>query len=160
MQSLMAAGSELGQRMLGMITRTPRLLLSSSSPAASSAPAPGHHHGQHGENHFPDFTNCDCHFGKTLDMRPSLQWIVDIGSLISSSNYFSLRNPISTIYYHCLIYASDSILTLVRCWLSYSSSVPASLQWYWELRSSSCSSAGVLWQSPGSSSSSLSTSSS
>jgi len=63
MQSLMAAGSELGQRMLGMITRTPRLLLSSSSPAASSAPAPGHHHGQHGENHFPDFTNCDCHFG-------------------------------------------------------------------------------------------------
>lgn len=40
MQSLLAAGSAIGQRMLGMITRSPRLL----------------------EN-FPDFKNCDCHFG-------------------------------------------------------------------------------------------------
>ena len=63
MQSLMAAGSELGQRMLGMITRTPRLLLPSSSSSPSS-PSAGHHHAAHGENNFPDFQNCDCHFGK------------------------------------------------------------------------------------------------
>ena len=74
MQTLLAAGSEFGQRMLGMITRSPRLLLppSSSSPAvpAASAAAPHQppaaavsHHVSHGEN-FPDFSDCDCHFGK------------------------------------------------------------------------------------------------
>ena len=69
MQTLLAAGSEFGQRMLGMITRSPRLLLppssSSSSPTASHQPpaAAVSHHVTHGEN-FPDFSDCDCHFGK------------------------------------------------------------------------------------------------
>ena len=63
MQSLMAAGSEFGQRMLGMITRTPRLLLPPSSPSSSPSTA-SHQHAAHGDNNFPDFQNCDCHFGK------------------------------------------------------------------------------------------------
>jgi len=74
MQTLLAAGSEFGQRMLGMITRSPRLLLP-SSPSSSSAAAPAapivapagpaaapSHQVTHGEN-FPDFSDCDCHFG-------------------------------------------------------------------------------------------------
>ena len=75
MQTLLAAGSEFGQRMLGMITRSPRLLLP-SSPSSSSAAAPAapivapagpaaapSQQVTHGEN-FPDFSDCDCHFGK------------------------------------------------------------------------------------------------
>jgi len=63
MQSLLAAGSAIGQRMLGMITRSPRVLL---SPQQQVAPRPSHH--QHNEN-FPDFNNCDCHFGGE-DLQP------------------------------------------------------------------------------------------
>lgn len=59
MQSLLAAGSAIGQRMLGMITRSPRVLLSSSGQQQITV-RPGTL--QHGDN-FPDFTNCDCHFG-------------------------------------------------------------------------------------------------
>ena len=62
MQSLFAAGSAIGHRMLGMITRSPRLLLPPAGAPATAAAAAGHH-SSHGEN-FPDFTNCDCHFGK------------------------------------------------------------------------------------------------
>ena len=58
MQSLLAAGSAIGQRMLGMITRSPRVLL---SPQQQALPRPTHSH--HAET-FPDFNNCDCHFGK------------------------------------------------------------------------------------------------
>ena len=58
MQTLLAAGSAIGQRMLGMITRSPRVLL---SPQQQVVPRPTHQH--HTEN-FPDFDNCDCHFGK------------------------------------------------------------------------------------------------
>ena len=58
MQTLLAAGSAIGQRMLGMITRSPRVLL---SPQQQVVPRPSHLH--HTEN-FPDFNNCDCHFGK------------------------------------------------------------------------------------------------
>jgi len=61
MQSLLAAGSAIGHRMLGMITRSPRLLLPPAGAPATAAAAAGHH-SSHGEN-FPDFTNCDCHFG-------------------------------------------------------------------------------------------------
>jgi len=57
MQSLLAAGSAIGQRMLGMITRSPRLLV---TPHHQVTVRPAHI--QHGEN-FPDFKNCDCHFG-------------------------------------------------------------------------------------------------
>lgn len=57
MQSLLAAGSAIGQRMLGMITRSPRLLVTPHHPV-TARPATVHH----GEN-FPDFQNCDCHFG-------------------------------------------------------------------------------------------------
>ena len=70
MQSLLAAGSAIGHRMLGMITRTPRLLLPPAGAPAAAAGSAGQlssagasHHSSHGEN-FPDFTNCDCHFGK------------------------------------------------------------------------------------------------
>ena len=59
MQSLLAAGSAIGQRMLGMITRSPRVLLSPQQPVVAR---PTHLH--HNEN-FPDFNNCDCHFGKS-----------------------------------------------------------------------------------------------
>jgi len=57
MQSLLAAGSAIGQRMLGMITRSPRVLL---APHHQVTARPENI--QHGEN-FPDFKNCDCHFG-------------------------------------------------------------------------------------------------
>ena len=57
--------------MLGMMTRAPRLLIpAASSSVDSPAPAGQHHHpaaaGQQGLQHgnFPDFKNCDCHFGK------------------------------------------------------------------------------------------------
>lgn len=63
MQSLLAAGSAIGQRMLGMITRSPRVLL---SPQQQVVPRPSHPH--HTEN-FPDFNNCDCHFGGE-DLQP------------------------------------------------------------------------------------------
>lgn len=69
MQSLMAAGSAIGHRMLDMISRSPRLLLPASDPASASAQPPAsqtahapHPHTASGEN-FPDFKNCDCHFG-------------------------------------------------------------------------------------------------
>jgi len=41
MQSLLAAGSAIGQRMLGMITRSPRVLL---SPQQQALPRPTHSH--------------------------------------------------------------------------------------------------------------------
>ena len=70
MQSLMAAGSALGHRMLDMITRSPRLLPFSSDPGPQpphTAHAQTAHSAQpqagSGEN-FPDFKHCDCHFGK------------------------------------------------------------------------------------------------
>jgi len=63
MQSLLAAGSAIGQRMLGMITRSPRVLL---SPQQQALPRPTHSH--HAET-FPDFNNCDCHFGGE-DLQP------------------------------------------------------------------------------------------
>ena len=54
-----------------MMTRAPRLLIpAASSSVDSPAPAGQHHHpaaaGQQGLQHgnFPDFKNCDCHFGK------------------------------------------------------------------------------------------------
>lgn len=65
MQSLMAAGSAIGHRMLDMITRSPRLLLPASDTAHSHHSAHAHAHpgpAHSGEN-FPDFKNCDCHFG-------------------------------------------------------------------------------------------------
>jgi len=43
MQTLLAAGSEFGQRMLGMITRSPRLLLPPSSSSSAAAPAAAPH---------------------------------------------------------------------------------------------------------------------
>ena len=72
MHSLMAAGSAIGHRMLDMITRSPRLLLPASDPASAPVQPPSHTaHASHphtssGEN-FPDFKNCDCHFGKSHD---------------------------------------------------------------------------------------------
>jgi len=63
MQTLLAAGSAIGQRMLGMITRSPRVLL---SPQQQVVARPTHQH--HTEN-FPDFDNCDCHFGAE-DLQP------------------------------------------------------------------------------------------
>ena len=75
MQSLLAAGSAIGQRMLGMITRAPRLL--SSAQIRHPQPAAGHpqhppqpvplvfHQAQHNHGEgFPNFDDCDCQFGK------------------------------------------------------------------------------------------------
>lgn len=59
MQSLLAAGSAIGQRMLGIITRSPRVLLSSSPHQQVTVRPTTLHHGET----FPDFNNCDCHFG-------------------------------------------------------------------------------------------------
>jgi len=64
MQSLLAAGSAIGQRMLGIITRSPRVLLGPQQHQVVARPA----NVQHGEN-FPDFNNCDCHFGGE-DLQP------------------------------------------------------------------------------------------
>ena len=82
MQSLLAAGSAIGQRMLGIITRAPRLLSSQQiryPPAPQSVPShPSHptpqppapvvfHQAQQQHNHgevFPNFDDCDCQFGK------------------------------------------------------------------------------------------------
>lgn len=81
MQSLLAAGSAIGQRMLGIITRAPRLLSSQQiryPPAPQSVPShPSHptpqppapvvfHQAQQQHNHgevFPNFDDCDCQFG-------------------------------------------------------------------------------------------------
>ena len=63
MQSLLAAGSAIGQRMLGIITRSPRVLLSSSPHQQVTVRPTTLHHGET----FPDFNNCDCHFGKRAD---------------------------------------------------------------------------------------------
>lgn len=63
MQSLLAAGSAIGQRMLGMITRSPRVLLSPQQPVVARPP-----HIHHNQN-FPDFNNCDCHFSGE-DLQP------------------------------------------------------------------------------------------
>lgn len=74
MRSLMAAGSAIGHRMLGMITRAPRLLshaplLFSSGQATHQVEptaAPSNHHPSPpvvAKPPFPDFDDCDCHFG-------------------------------------------------------------------------------------------------
>lgn len=73
MRSLMAAGSAIGHRMLGMITRAPRLLshaplLFSSGQVHQVEPtaAPSNHHPAPpvvAKPPFPDFDDCDCHFG-------------------------------------------------------------------------------------------------
>jgi len=73
MRSLMAAGSAIGHRMLGMITRAPRLLshaplLFSSGQVLQVEPtaAPSNHHPAPpvvAKPPFPDFDDCDCHFG-------------------------------------------------------------------------------------------------
>lgn len=60
MQSLMS----IGHRMLDMITRSPRLLLPASDPASQPPPSQPSHQAHTGSGeHFPDFKNCDCHFG-------------------------------------------------------------------------------------------------
>ena len=73
MQSLMS----IGHRMLDMITRSPRLLLPASDPASQPPPSQPSHQAHTGSGeHFPDFKNCDCHFGKshtTLDCNKSAQ---------------------------------------------------------------------------------------
>ena len=77
MQSLMAAGSAIGHRMLDMITRSPRLLLPASDTAPHShhsAHAHAHPGPAHSGENFPDFKNCDCHFGKSRD--PGLHYYV------------------------------------------------------------------------------------
>jgi len=81
MQSLLAAGSAIGQRMLGMITRAPRLLNTQQIRFSQNPqPLPGHpshpapqppapvvfHQVQQQHNHgevFPNFDDCDCQFG-------------------------------------------------------------------------------------------------
>jgi len=73
MRSLMAAGSAIGHRMLGMITRAPRLLshapilfTSSQVHQVEQAAAPSNHHPAPpvvAQPPFPDFDDCDCHFG-------------------------------------------------------------------------------------------------
>ena len=71
MQSLMS----IGHRMLDMITRSPRLLLPASDPASQPPPSQPSHQAHTGSGeHFPDFKNCDCHFGKSRD--PGLHYYV------------------------------------------------------------------------------------
>ena len=75
MQSLLAAGSAIGQRMLGMITRAPRLL-AGPPPVAPLGPAPafqpsapatqGEHPQTAPHHHLPHFADCHCTFGKFL----------------------------------------------------------------------------------------------
>jgi len=81
MQSLLAAGSAIGQRMLGIITRAPRLLSAQQIRYPQNPqPQPSHpshvlpqppapvvfHQAQQQHNHgevFPNFDDCDCQFG-------------------------------------------------------------------------------------------------
>jgi hypothetical protein len=64
MSSLLEVGSAIGQRMLGIITRAPRLIGGPPPPDQARPPhlAPVPEQQQH--THYPNFDDCDCHFGK------------------------------------------------------------------------------------------------
>jgi len=74
MSSLFEVGSAIGQRMLGMITRAPRLI-GNHPPAQHTlphtlppAPVAEHHHpipeSPQPQSGYPNFEDCDCHFSK------------------------------------------------------------------------------------------------
>ena len=106
MQSLLAAGSAIGQRMLGIITRAPRLLNTQQirypqnpqpQPSHPSHPLPQppapvvFHQIQQQHNHgevFPNFDDCDCQFGKcnALQQKPGDKYIFLLQFLTSKTN--------------------------------------------------------------------------
>jgi len=104
MQSLLAAGSAIGQRMLGMITRAPRLLNTQQirfpqnpqplpnhpSHPAPKPPAPVvFHQAQQQHNHgevFPNFDDCDCQFGAENE-TPKFQPYVPADNVVNIPIY-------------------------------------------------------------------------
>lgn len=93
MQSLLAAGSAIGQRMLGMITRAPRLLSTPQvrhpqQPQQPQHPAPLVFHQvqhNHGEG-FPNFDDCDCQFGAEHE-TPKFQPYVPANNVVNIPVY-------------------------------------------------------------------------
>jgi len=104
MQSLLAAGSAIGQRMLGMITRAPRLLNTQQIRFSQNPqPLPGHpshpapqppapvvfHQVQQQHNHgevFPNFDDCDCQFGAEHE-TPKFQPYVPANNVVNIPIY-------------------------------------------------------------------------
>jgi len=110
MQSLLAAGSAIGQRMLGMITRAPRLLSSGGGnqlrlphlhspipqPPQQPPPAPAVFQQNHGEA-FPNFDDCDCQFGAENE-APKFQPYVPLqnnNDNIHESDHSGIINEVS-----------------------------------------------------------------
>jgi len=106
MQSLLAAGSAIGQRMLGMITRAPRLL--SSPQIRHPQPAAGHpqhpvqpvplvfHQAQHNHGEgFPNFDDCDCQFG-TQHEAPKFQPYVPANNVVNIPVYEPVESDSSS----------------------------------------------------------------
>jgi len=106
MQSLLAAGSAIGQRMLGMITRAPRLL--SSPQIRHPQPVAGHpqhppqpvplvfHQAQHNHGEgFPNFDDCDCQFG-TQHETPKFQPYVPANNVVNIPVYEPVESDSSS----------------------------------------------------------------
>jgi len=99
--SLLEAGSAIGQRVLGIITRPPRLIgvhppphpQNPHLPPVEVHSSPGHialphHHGgdQTPPGQYPDFEDCDCQFGYENEVPKFEPYIQDISTEVISNN--------------------------------------------------------------------------